>query len=137
MKDQFRKLCTDISIIPIHLFPFPTKVSGKTCFGTSAYDETIKTQKEFGGTGYPLTILFWREFLHSVISIMFVTTVVGIQTLFNIPSFATIMIIAAIIGILFQELYIHPKLYGQKWGRTIVDIVVWVAPLVIFIYLSY
>ncbi len=137
MKDQFKKLCTDISVIPIHLFPFPTKVDGKIAFGTTAYNEVLKNKKGFAGTGYPLSILTWREFLHSIVAIVFVTTVVGVQTLFQIPHFAMIMIAAAIMGILFQELYVHPKLYGQKWERTIIDIVVWVTPLIIFIFLSF
>jgi hypothetical protein len=84
---------------------------------------------------YPLYI-FWREVCHFVISCVLI---IISHVLFLCVSVYAPIIIFILLGawMTYQEFWLHPKKYDQKFWHGMMDWSVWMIPFIMYIIILY
>lgn len=74
----------------------------------------------------------WREVVHLVGSLFLLGTshLLMVATSLNIP-FVTLMVL--VVWLIYQEAYRHPKIYGQRAWKGVLDVAVWVVPFILYL----
>ena len=57
------------------------------------------------------------------------------KTFFGSDSAVSVLLVAAVAALFFQEFYLHPKLYGQQYKKGMADLFAWVTPIAVYLYL--
>lgn len=79
---------------------------------------------------YPLYVC-WREVCHIFGSLILlgISHLLFTYSLYNIPVVVFLILLA---WMTYQEFYLHPKLYGQKLWKGILDWLSWVVPFTLY-----
>jgi hypothetical protein len=122
--------------MPDRLYPFASKVGGRRVRGRRSYERAVAralTKYGFGRLGYKLFL--YREFFHFVGSVLFIVLATEVSKAFFGGDTALYMLLwAAIFALAFQEFYVHPRRYGQLLHKGIADWLVWVVPMILYIF---
>jgi len=124
--------------IPDNLYPFSEVIEGKKVRWKAAYDQALARMNEAqGGFGhYGARLIAYRSFFHilgSLLFILFATLVsedlfgsqIALYALFGMAAFA----------LLYQEFFLQPRTFGQLRIHSIVDVLSWIVPFGIYLYL--
>jgi len=117
--------------IPDRIYPFSSFIEGEKYRWRKSYEHTLaEVRAKIGENKYGLRLSAWREVCHVIGAGIFIGAATFIsQSLFGSNAALPALFIAAVIAVTVQEFYIHPKHYGQDFGKSVVDWVSWVAPL--------
>lgn len=137
MRDSFDKLDLYLSKIPDRLYPFKAEIEGKFVRGQRAYQHALEAAWEkygLGSIGYKL--MLYRQTWHLVGSlvVIFLATLL-VKEFFSTYKALYFLFVIAILIISYQEFYLHPKHYGQKTKKGIVDWLSWIVPMSAYLYL--
>ena len=106
--------------------------------GQKSYKRALdQAVKKYGPhrMGYKLTV--YRSTFHMLGSILFIVSAAALSKKFFGSEIALYALVAAaIIALLVQEFYAHPKRYGQLRSKSIVDVLSWVTPMMVYVYFS-
>lgn len=122
--------------LPDIFYPFASKVDGEWVRGRRSYERAAKRafrKYGLGRIGYKLGL--YREVFHLIGSILFIifATLVS-KELFGSDAALYVLLGAAIVALAFQEFYVHPKHFGQHARKGITDYLVWVVPMLVYIF---
>ncbi len=124
--------------IPDRLYPFRAEVEGKMVRGKKAYDlALLRARRKLGPGRLGYKVLAYRQACHLIGALMLiiVSTLVA-QDVFGSAIALYTLLSLAMLGVTFQEFYLHPKYYGQLWKKSLADWAVWVSPIAFFIYVN-
>lgn len=122
--------------IPDRFYPFASEVGGQMVRGRRSYEAAVRRAvKRYGLGSLGLKLALYREVFHLIGSILFITfaTLVS-KDLFGSDVALYVLLGAAILALGFQEFYVHPKHYGQHVRKGVADWLVWVVPMLIYIF---
>ncbi len=122
--------------IPDRFYPFGSKIDGEWVRGRRSYERAVKQairKYGLGRIGYKLVL--YREVFHLIGSILFIifATLVS-KEFFGSDAALYVLLGAAIVALAFQEFYVHPKHFGQHARKGIADYLVWVVPMLVYIF---
>ncbi len=126
-----------ILTIPDRLYPFKTEIKGKWVRGKRSYDLALaKARRKLGPGHFGYKVLAYRQVCHllGALALIVVTTLLT-QEVFGSEKALYGLLALAVMGVTFQEFYLHPKYYGQLWRKSVADWFVWVAPIALFVFL--
>jgi len=123
--------------IPNRLYIFPSEINGKKEYFLKSYNYTKNLCQEFIGSGYCKEILIWRELFHFLAALFFIALAAGLEKLFKSSTLVFIILGAVVLWITFQEFYLHPTFYDQKFVKGLVDWLVWIIPIAIYFFLKH
>lgn len=136
MKNAFSRGYTYLVTLPDRLYPFASEVEGKIVRGRLSYEQAAQKAIErygLGSLGYKLGL--YRELFHFFGSILFIVCAAFIsKELFGGDSALYILLVAAIVALSVQEFYVHPKHYGQHIRKGVTDWMVWVVPMLLYLF---
>lgn len=78
-----------------------------------------------------LLYIAWREVCHLIGSLVLlaISHLALVFTSYNVP---LITLVALVLWLVYQEAYRHPKVYGQKAWKGVLDVVVWLLPFTLY-----
>lgn len=123
--------------IPDRLYPFASYVEGERVRWQRSYDHTLADVRARLGAGqYGYKLMAYRQFYHFIGSLLFIS----FATYFSHHFFGNdvalpVLFIAAVIAISFQEFYVHPRHYGQRLPKSVIDWASWIVPIGIYFFL--
>ena len=137
VKKAFSSIYFYFITLPDRLYPFKSQIEGQWVRGERSYEAAVDAALEkygLGRLGYKL--MFYRETFHFLGSLLFI----GFATLLAkrlLGSEAALYALfgAAILALSYQEFYLHPREFGQHARKGITDWLVWVVPMVIYLFL--
>lgn len=131
-----KKIYSFFITFPDRLYPFASEVEGKWVRGQRSYKQAVLRATRRYGThrlGYKLTL--YREIFHFLGSIFVIaTSTILTKYFFGSDTALYFLLYAAIAALTFQEFYYHPKYYGQRMHRGVLDWSVWTLPMLIFLF---
>lgn len=137
MRSSIQKTYFFFVALPDRLYPFASDIEGQWVRGRLSYEQAVARALETYGIhrlGYKLTI--YREAFHFAGSVIFIAAAAVLSKLFLGSDQALYVLSgAAILAIAYQEFYLHPKWYGQRLQKGILDWVTWVAPIAAYLFL--
>jgi len=121
---------------PDKLYPFSEEIEGERVRWQQAYDQALaKVQEKHGYGHYGPALIFYRNVFHLIGAVLFVFFSALIShDLFGSEGALYLMFSFAAGGILYSELFVQPKLLGQKTFHAFIDWFSWVVPMVVYIY---
>lgn len=123
--------------LPERLYPFKANIGGEWVRGRRAYEKALRAalrRHGIGKIGYKL--LLYREVFHFVGSIVFIISATLISNeLFGSDKALYVLMGAAVLALGFQEFYVHPRTYGQRPQKGVLDWLSWVIPMVVYAFL--
>ncbi len=135
MRALFKNTYGYFVTLPDRWYPFASKVGGRWVRGRRSYElvaaRALK-KRGLGRLGYKL--ILYRELFHFIGSVF----VIVLATLLSKKIFGSdvtiyLLLYGAIVALTFQEFYVHPRHYGQRAGKGVLDWLVWVVPMVIYL----
>src|SRR3989344_7765710 len=109
--------------LPDRMYPFACEVGGEWVRGRRSYEQAAARALEnygLGRLGYKL--MLYRELFHFAGSILFIISATLIsKILFGSEVALYVLLAAAIMALSFQEFYVHPKHYGQRARKGVID----------------
>jgi hypothetical protein len=134
-----KKLLIDLhhwlEMIPDKLYPFKQEIEGQWVRGIRAYRKVLDDGIKIHGPGQTsYRIMFYRGAWHLIGSVIFLlgTTLLANHLFGNLVALYVLMV-AAIMALILQEFLLHPKRYGQSTRKGVIDVVTWVAPMVVYV----
>lgn len=138
-KNSLYKFRDMMETIAQRTYPFTeTDEQGEKLYLDRAYNYRYgKCQAELGSMPNMKCwrIFLWKEILHVWAGIMFWAIALLIDYYVGTP-WSWILPIALLVYFAFQEFYLDRVKYNQPWLRGIIDLIVWVIPLVLFIVIN-
>lgn len=123
-----------ILTIPDRLYLLPSDIDGKRQYFLASYNHTKGLCEEFAGSGYCREILVWRELFHFLGALFCIGIAIALERLFKTPAAGLILLGAVVLWITFQEFYLHPTFYDQKFIKGMIDWLVWIVPIALFLF---
>ncbi|MDB5225326.1 MAG: hypothetical protein JWL87_278 [Candidatus Adlerbacteria bacterium] len=123
--------------LPDRLYPFRCEIEGQWVRGRRSYEQAVEralVQHGLHRLGYKLTL--YRETFHFVGSVVLVVaaTIVS-KTFFGSETALYVLLGTVIVALFFQEFYLHPKLYGQRYKKGVIDLLSWITPMAAYFFL--
>lgn len=123
--------------LPERLYPFKSRVRGEWVRGRRSYEKAMNEALRkygIGKIGYKL--LLYREVFHFFGSVLFIIAATVISNeLFGSEKALYVLMGAAILAFGFQEFYMHPRTYGQRTQKGILDWLSWVVPMIVYAFI--
>lgn len=136
MWKMLKKVYDYLLTIPDRLYPFSEKTStGVVLSGEQAYRYLFQKNKELYDDPFSIKaprLLLWRSVFHvggSIILLLIADSMFDHLSFFN--GFAFLVLVVGCIAV--QEFYLHPRYYGQKPLKGLIDFTAWVLPIVLYI----
>ncbi len=104
--------------------------------GRKSYEYMMRRAiKKYGPSRVGYWLGFYREVFHLMGSILFIVAA-GLfsQKIFGSNTAVYVLLAAAIVALGYQEFYVHPKHYGQHFMKGVTDWLVWVVPMLVYIF---
>ena len=124
--------------IPDYLYPFSELIEGKKVRWKAAYDQALMRMNERkGGFGhYGALLIAYRSFFHIIGSLLFIlfATLVS-EDLFGSEIALYVLFGMAAFALVYQEFFIQPRTFGQFRLHGVVDVLSWVVPFGIYLFL--
>ena len=122
--------------LPDHFYPFANEVNGRWVRGIRSYKKALAKAVRKNGPGrmgYKLTL--YRQGFHLLGSVLFIlfAALVSKDLLVNDAALYFLMC-AAIAALTYQEFYFHPRRYGQRLKKGVIDWSFWVVPMLIYLF---
>jgi hypothetical protein len=122
---------------PDRWYPFAAEVEGQWVRGHRSYEQAVARSLDVYGAGrlgYKLTL--YRETFHFIGSVLFIiaATVLSERLLGSDAALYTLLV-AAVAALTFQEFYVHPRRYGQRFKKGVADWLSWVMPMALYVLL--
>ncbi|KND50347.1 MAG: hypothetical protein AB202_01680 [Parcubacteria bacterium C7867-007] len=124
--------------IPDHLYPFSELIEGKRVRWKTAYDLALARINEVQGFGhYGARLIAYRSFFHILGSFLFIffATLVS-QDLFGSQIALYVLLGMAAFALIYQEFFLQPKTFGQLRLHSVIDVLSWTIPFVIYVSLT-
>lgn len=131
---RFYNFCVNI---PNYLYPFSEIIEGKKVRWKAAYDQALDRMIETRGFGhYGAKLIAYRSLFHILGSLLFIlfATLVS-QELFGNQIALYVLFAMAAFALVYQEFFIQPRTFGQMRLHGIIDVLSWIAPFGIYLYL--
>lgn len=126
-----------VKILPDRLYPFRSEVEGRLVRGRASYELAVNRAWERYGPhhlGFKLTM--YREIFHLVGAIVFIVIMTVLSHQFLNSTMALYVLMgSAILALFAQEFYYHPKYYAQPLIKGVSDWLVWVIPMMMYLFL--
>jgi hypothetical protein len=122
--------------IPDRLYPFAAEIEGERVRWRRAYVATLaRLQADRGFGAYGVKLIAYRSFFHVIGSILFIlfATLVS-RDLFGSDAALYVLFALAAFGLAFQEFYLQPKTFGQLRVHGMIDLLSWVIPFALYLY---
>ncbi len=123
--------------LPDRFYPFANEIEGQWVRGRRSYERAAtRAYRKYGAgrLGYKLDL--YRELFHFLGSIMFITLATFIShRFFGGDTALYVLFGAAIFALSYQEFYLHPRRYKQRFGKGLTDWLTWVTPMLAYIFL--
>ncbi len=121
---------------PERIFPFATLIEGKKVRWRRSYDHRLAEIHERLGNGhFGLKLGAYREVCHVLGSGLFIALATLIShTLWGSNVALSVLFVAAMLAITFQEFYIQPRTYKQRFGKSVADWISWIVPLGVYLF---
>ena len=123
--------------IPNYLYPFSEEIEGKRVRWKAAYDQALARMNDTYGWGhYGARLIAYRSVFHVLGSLLFIlfATLVS-QTLFGNRIALFVIFALAAFALVYQEFFLQPRTFGQLRIHGLVDVLSWIVPFCIYIYL--
>lgn len=121
---------------PERFYPFATIIEGKKVRWRRSYEQRLQEiQATLGEGRYGLKLSTYREVFHVLGAGLFIATATVIShTLWGSDVALPVLFGTAMLAITFQEFYLQPRTYKQRFGKSVVDWFSWVLPLSIYLF---
>lgn len=136
MRSAFKNTYGYLVTLPDRLYPFKSEIEGQFVRGRRSYEQAVEKALSVYGEGrLGYKLMLYREAFHFVGSILFITfaTLVS-RDLFGSDVALYVLLSAAILALAYQEFYVHPKTFGQHVRKGVTDYLVWVVPMLVYIF---
>jgi len=134
---SFKKTYGFFLTLPDRFYPFSCKVGGRWVRGRRSYERAAARAFKvygLGRLGYKLTL--YRETFHFIGSILFIMSATFLsKNFFGSEAALYVLLWTAIAALSFQEFYVHPKKYGQRAKKGVIDWLTWVVPIALYAFL--
>lgn len=126
-----------IVTLPDRLYPFRSEIEGQWVRGRRSYQQALeKAARMYGFNHLGYKLMAYRQVCHMVGSVILITAITLLsKELFGSDRALYVLLATAIIALFLQEFYLHPKLYGQKYEKGLIDLAAWLIPIAIYITL--
>ncbi|MDB5237203.1 MAG: hypothetical protein JWL88_305 [Parcubacteria group bacterium] len=123
--------------IPDRLYPFSEIIEGKKVRWRAAYDQALgRMHEQYGFGHYGARLIAYRSFFHILGSLLFIVfaTLVS-QDLFGSQIAIYVLLGMAAFALIYQEFFLQPRTFGQMKLHSLVDVLSWIIPFAIYLYL--
>ncbi len=137
---KVRTICTGIYnfcvTIPDRLYPFAEEIEGERVRFRAAYDRALERIQEARGYGrYGAWLVTYRSLCHVVGAVLFI----GFSVLVSREWFGSDVALYVLLGmaslaLVYQEFYVQPKTHGQMKLHSTVDLMSWVVPFGVYLF---
>lgn len=136
MRKAFLDVYLYIVTIPDRLYPFKCEIEGQWVRGKRSYEQAVNEALEtYGLHRLGFKLMFYRQTFHFLGSVLFIVAATLVsQELIGSERALYVLLFAAIIALAFQEFYVHPRLYGQKVKKGVIDLAAWVVPIALYFF---
>jgi hypothetical protein len=132
-----QKMYEFLVTLPDRFYPFANEINGRRIRGIRSYKKAVAhalKKNGVGRLGYKLMI--YRQTFHFIGSVLFIVFATLIsQDLFGSEAALYVLLCMAIVALMYQEFYLHPRMYGQRAVKGVVDLFSWVTPIVAYFIL--
>lgn len=122
--------------LPDRFYPFRAEVEGQWVRGMRAYEKAVaRHERKYGAghIGYGLNC--YRSIFHVLGSIMLIVLATLIaKDYFGSERVLYALLALVVVGMGFQEFYLHPKRYRQLRSKGILDWLSWSVPIGLYFY---
>ncbi len=123
--------------LPDRFYPFANEINGRRIRGMRSYKKALKIafkKNGVGRLGYKLEV--YRQTFHFIGSVLFIifATLIS-QDLFGSEAALYVLLCMAVVALMYQEFYLHPRMYGQRTVKGVVDLFSWITPIVAYFIL--
>lgn len=136
MGSTVKKTYLYIVTLPDRLYPFASEIEGERVRGRRSYQHAARRAAEihgYGRIGYKLGL--YRQVCHFVGSVILIFSVTLFsESVFGSDTAMYMLLGTAIAALGYQEFYMHPRDYGQHPYKSMADWLVWVIPMVVYIF---
>ncbi len=101
-------------------------------FYPSYAGEILRCQERFGSEDYCVNIVVYRSLYHLAGSLLIIFALLWLWKWTKSKLLIFSILALVILWVLFQELYLHPQYYGQHFFKGLIDMIVWILPLLCF-----
>ncbi|MBP6860116.1 MAG: hypothetical protein KBC38_00945 [Candidatus Pacebacteria bacterium] len=122
--------------LPDRFYPFRTEVEGRWVRGLRAYEKAVARHERkygHGHIGYGLNC--YRSCFHVLGSIVLIVIATFVaKNYFGSDAALYILLALVVVGMAFQEFYLHPKRYRQLRKKGVLDWLSWTVPIGVYLY---
>lgn len=123
--------------LPDRFYPFANEINGKRIRGMRSYKKAVaRALRKNGGMGrlgYKLNM--YRQAFHFAGSILVIVIATLLSDRFLGSEVALyVLLFMAIAALTYQEFYLHPRRYGQHIRKGALDWLVWVTPILVYLF---
>ena len=114
-------------VLPDRLYPFRTEIQGRWVRGVRSYNKRLAAAyKHYGQGHYGYALTLYRQAFHLAGSLIVIA----------LSSFLAsgLVLVAAILGIGYQEFFFQRRIYRQLWRKGVFDWLVWSLPIGVYFW---
>lgn len=122
--------------LPDRFYPFANEVNGRRIRGIRSYKKAVACALQKNGVGrLGYKLMVYRQIFHFIGSILFIifATLVS-KEIFGSEVSLYFLLVTAIVALTYQEFYVHPRRYGQRIRKSLLDWFFWVIPMLVYIF---
>lgn len=138
---KVRKVCIGFYnfcvTIPDRLYPFVEEIDGERVRFRRAYTQALARVQDARGYGaYGAKLITYRGLWHVIGSVLFIVfaTLVS-KDLFGSDVALYVLLALATLALIVQEFYVHPRTHGQMKLHSLIDVLSWVVPFGIYLFI--
>ncbi len=121
---------------PDRFYPFANEINGRRIRGIRSYQKAVShalRQNGPGHLGYKLVL--YRQVFHFIGSVLVIVLATELsRDFFGSETALYVLLFTAIAALTYQEFYVHPKRYGQRFRKGLIDWSVWVVPMMVYLF---
>ncbi|MBP9710905.1 MAG: hypothetical protein KBD50_01435 [Candidatus Pacebacteria bacterium] len=136
MRRMFVSTYEFVETLPDRFYPFANDINGRRIRGIRSYKKAVQRALKKNGVGrLGYKLMVYRQTFHFIGSLLFIVFATLIsQDLFGSEAALYALLCMAIIALTYQEFYLHPRKYGQRVKKGVIDWCVWIAPMLVYIF---
>lgn len=122
---------------PDRLYPFRTRIEGQWVRGIRSYDAALaRAFRRYGAGRYSYGLALYRQCFHLAGSLLFIyaATLLAFD-LFGGEAALALLLALATAFITYQEFFLQPRVYRQRWPKGLADWSVWCLPMAAYLFL--
>jgi hypothetical protein len=124
--------------IPDRIYPFAVEVEGQRVRFRRAYDAVLaRIQAERGYGRYGAWLITYRGVCHVVGAVLFITVATFVSKhLFGTDVALYVLLVLASLALVAQEFFLQPHTHGQMKMHSLVDLMSWVVPFGVYVFMT-